>query len=85
MHKRILKSEKWDWYCRDVGLPYFILFAITGIIQKCIKFDIHPLVKTCQFSLLFALLIIIGILSANQVFPLVSSQTKKLLLKLKFK
>jgi O-antigen/teichoic acid export membrane protein len=30
MHRRLLPTEKWDWYCADVGVPFAISGAIIG-------------------------------------------------------
>ncbi|MFC2016526.1 oligosaccharide flippase family protein, partial [Chloroflexota bacterium] len=36
MHRRLLPTEKWRWYFRDVGLPFGVAVLVAGILRLII-------------------------------------------------
>ena len=49
MHRRLLRAEKWRWYCQDVALP---LAAATATAFLCRRVMPHDLGKLGEFSVL---------------------------------
>jgi O-antigen/teichoic acid export membrane protein len=43
MHRRLLPTEKWQWYCSDIGLPFAVSFTVASAFRLMLPTSVNML------------------------------------------
>ena len=75
MHKRLLPTEKWSWFLRDVGLPLVAIVAVTMVIRSVTPVaNIDNIAKTVETVLIASLA---AFVTASATVPIVKTELRR--------
>jgi O-antigen/teichoic acid export membrane protein len=67
MHRRILPSDKWEWYLVDVGAPLSAAFTVALLASHLLPTDLGRLASACMTAMSIALSLIAAVLAAPRL------------------
>jgi O-antigen/teichoic acid export membrane protein len=80
MYRRLLITEKWQWYLYDIGLPILAGLSVVSIGRILFDYNPSPLVTILYIGVILGLTYLITILSASIIRSVAISLLKKIYL-----